>query len=270
MVADNFSARLLGYDPALLRQMSPDDRGSLASLCNAWLISVAILAYPLALSLWLVTHSMLLAFGLGLGSGYLVINLLRLIHAGGGIAPGQLSHRVDYQPSLIPSLMIGTLALMLSQPAQLSFAGRDVESAVAAHRTTLIATHQESLSALGMENQPHFAEEIARNEFVLLRLALTWRQPEQAVAWTFVYVLLVLLPALLARSLWIGGVQAFERLRYARAEVLIEKAHARTCGERDALLSSWSTFSPSPHQGPHALKVDSLSAAFASSLRGDS
>ncbi len=240
------AAVALGYDPSLLVRLREKHRRSLDALCQAWIFSCVLLGFPVGLTLWLIEHSLLLACGGAGAASFLVLNLLRLVHSGSGTAP-EHPFRRSYRPSYWPPLLIGSLALMMSQPAQLLHAPPRVEQAVESHRANLIAAHlaaQEQIKDIepGGTRRDVFLEELKSCEFVVLRLKLLWGAPEGAVMWTLLFVGLVLSPAAWGRVVLADSVLAYERVRHRRAVFQMRASYEETERAIVEQLSSYSSY----------------------------
>jgi hypothetical protein len=244
---------LLGYDHSVLARLPIQHARQIARVAEAWLLSCALLASPLAYAVWLVEHSLSLAVLCGVGTFLLVLNMLRLVAAGGGAAPHFSRSQVEaYRPALGPTVLVGVLALLFAQPAQLPLWSQTLAEPVAAHRQTMIEQHERSLSALHLADDGNYQRELARCEFLVLRLTLLWQQPARAVRLTAIYLLLVLLPALGARMFALDSLRAYERARWERGRRgIVREAHAAQ-REVDALLSKFASFTPKP---PHYADV---------------
>lgn len=241
-------AALLGYDPALLNTVSVAHRQQLDALSQAWLVSCIVLAAPAGLAIWLVEHSLPLCLLMTAGVFILVLNLLRLIHAGGGTAV-QLPFPKDYRPSLLPIVLLLGLALMMAQPAQLVRSSDQHRSEVEQHRSALVASHLASQAALRgtskeLENDDDFLSEMQECEFIVLRLRLLWSSPRSAVLWTALFSGLVLLPAALAHVCWSKAVFAYERARYLRAAQSFHADERRVEQKVTAILEQFVTYRP--------------------------
>jgi hypothetical protein len=105
-----------------------------------------LLAVPVGYAVWLIEHSLVLAVLLGAGMLFVVLNMLRLSSAGGGVAPGKpLSDVQTYRPALGTTVVIGMLALMFAQPAQLPLWRTELEPIVSEQREHLVAAHERTI-----------------------------------------------------------------------------------------------------------------------------
>lgn len=246
------TAEILGYDRVLLAAIPSPLRRDLDSLSQAWLLSCVLFGFPVGLALWLVEHSLFLAFLASFVTSALVLNLLRLLTSGSGTAP-DLPLETGYRPSLTPTVMLFGLALILSQPAQLLHAGDDVRRQIAEHREQLVLSHRAALAEVGRTGEDHFTIEIEDCEFVVLRLSLLWDSPQKALLFTLLYVGLTMLPAALARTSYLKASRAYERARYrkSRAEIGALENETRQA-VRSALASypSYRTPWPFPPEAP--------------------
>lgn len=215
---------LFGYDPGLLDQLKPGRRRALHLLAEAWIVSSALLAASVGYALWLVEHSLPIAFLSALAMGLVVINLLRLVVAGSGAAP-HLSpeHLRDYRPALGPTFVLSMLAALLGQPAQLPLWHDRLETPVAAHRETLLAKQEQLAHTLGQTVRPAFREELAQSEFLAWRVREIWKDPQRAFVLSALYWFLVLLPTLAGRFVALGALREYERARWFAARAQIEQ-----------------------------------------------
>src|SRR3954452_14119899 len=98
--------RIFGYDHELLAQLRPAGRAAIQVLAEAWLGSSAVLAASVGYALWLVEGSLWLSLGASLGMWMVVVNLLRVVVAGGGAAPQlDTSELAEYRPALGPAFV---------------------------------------------------------------------------------------------------------------------------------------------------------------------
>lgn len=234
------AASLLGYDPGLLRRLAPSDRSAIDWLAAGWLLSSALLACPLAYAAWLITYSAAIAAAVGCGCLGLLIAVLRLTLVSGGSSPHQ-THRA-HEPSAGPALLIGVLGLLFAQPAQLPLLRGELEAPLAVHRRALLERHEASARQAGLPAGDAYARELARCEFVALRLQHAWRSPARAVRYTLLYCLLVIFPSLAART---GARAALRRYEQQRVEIqrrAIRRNAATAQAELHALLAHYPSY----------------------------
>jgi hypothetical protein len=251
---------LLGYDEALLAQLGEDEQKQIERVAEAWLLSSVVLAVPIGYAVWLIEHSLLLAVLLGAGMLFVVLNMLRLSSAGGGVAPSKpLSEVHGYRPALGTTGVIGMLALLFAQPAQLPLWRTELDPIVAEQRERLAAEHErtplsprervserDAAGPLRAAPPDSYRESLARCDFIVLRLTTIWRQPTRALQLTSFYVLLVLLPTLWARFVALDALRAYALARWRSERAAITEAHAASERERTTLLATFTSFAPSP------------------------
>jgi hypothetical protein len=217
-----------GYDPALLAGLPEPDRQRLAAVASGWLLSLFLIAWPAGYTLWLVEHSLALAIGVGLATFLLVLNLLRVVTAGGGIQAGAPGSAVrHYRPGLAPATFLLLLGALFAQPAQLPLRASELDPAVNAYREQLVAAHGRR-PAVSAGSAEHYRAELAGCDFVVKRLALLWREPNRAARFTLLYCLLGLLPAFFRQFAALGAVRAYELARYRTARAGLARDTART------------------------------------------
>jgi hypothetical protein len=188
----------------------------------------------------LVVHSAWIAAAVGCGCLGLVLAVLRLTVAGGG-AP--LHHSVHaYAPSAGPALLIGVLALLFAQPAQLPLLHGELAAPLAHHRRALLERHETSARHAGLPASDNYAQELSRCEFVALRLQHVWHTPGRAVRYTLLYCLLVLFPSLLARTGARGALRRYERLRVDGHRRVIRRSAAAAQAELHTLLAPYPSY----------------------------
>lgn len=236
---------VLGYDPNLLAELSPEHQRSLDGLTQAWLVACVVMAFPMGVAMWLVEHSLPLAVFVSAGTYVLIVNLLRLVTAGSGTAPEHRLRR-EYRPSILPTVLLMGLATIMSQPAQLLHTPEAVRAQVESHRAALIQSHLEAQAALSIEqdqalHDDAFLRQLERCEFVVLRLKLLWTSPETTVLWTLLFVGAALFPAALARVVWLPAVMAYERARYRRERRAVRRSSRRTARAIERELSRFPT-----------------------------
>lgn len=238
-------AALLGYEPALLATLPAWQRAQLDALAYAWGVSAVLLSIPMGYAVWLVEGSFALSLAVAAGTFALVGNLLRLLVAGSGAASDH-PWPVRYRPPRAPGIMIGALSLMLAQPALLMVDGPRTDGAVRTHRVALLAAHREALSDMGVSQaaagQDAFARQTARCQFVVLRLKTLWTHPQRTALGSAVFVLFVLVPFLLGRTLWLRAVLGYERARHGRSTAT--RVRLRAAGRRaaDDALRAWPSY----------------------------
>lgn len=241
--------RLLGYDDSVLDQLPEAHRAQLTRVCEAWLLSCTLLASPLGYVAWLLSHSLVLALVLGAATFLLVLNMLRLIAAGAGAAPHFSRAQLQtYRPALGPTVLVGLLALLFAQPAQLPLWSGTLAAPIAAHRAELVRDQLRSLATLqrpdAAEAARAYQTQIAECEFIVLRFGEIWKHPGRAARLTLVYFLLVLLPALGARMFALDALRAYELTRWqANRRRIVRAAHLAT-REVQQLLSRFPTYQP--------------------------
>jgi len=236
---------LLGYDPLLLERLPATHQRQLSRVAEAWLLSCLLLASPLAYAVWLVEHSPWMAALAGVGSFLLVLNMLRLVAAGAGAAPHFTRAQVQaYRPALGATILIGMLALLFAQPAQLPLWTQTLAQPVAAHRQQMVAEHERSIAALGLDDTGDYRAKLLRCEFLVLRLTTLWQHPGRAARLTAVYLLLVLLPALGARMFALDSLRAYELLRWQTSRRAIAREAHATTRTVQSLLAAYPDYRP--------------------------
>jgi hypothetical protein len=216
---------LVGYDATLLARMPESSQRHIARVAEAWLLSCALLASPVAYAAWLIEHALWLALLLGAFTFAMVLNLVRLTSAGGGAATHASEARVRrYRPALGASVVIGMLALLFAQPAQLPLWKGQLDGPVAAQRELLIDQHERALAALGIAADDNYRRTLSRCDFLVLRLKHMWRAPTRALQLTGLYVIAVLLPAVWARIVAIAALREYALLRWRRDRRVIVRA----------------------------------------------
>jgi hypothetical protein len=222
---------LVGYDSALLAQLPEASQRHIARVAEAWLLSCALLASPVAYAVWMIEHTLWLSLLLGAFTFAMVLNLVRLTSAGGGAA-GHASEEVvrEYRPALGASLVIGMLALLFAQPAQLPLWKAELDAPVAAQRAALIAQHEQGLHNLGIADDGDYGRQLARCDFLVLRLEAMWRSPTRALQLTGLYVLMVLVPAVWARIVALSALREYAHLRWKRdRRAIVRETRASEC-----------------------------------------
>jgi hypothetical protein len=247
---------LLGYERSLLGELPESEQRQIERVAEAWLLSSVLLAVPVGYAAWLIEHALWLALLLGAGALFVVVNMLRLSIAGGGAPAAAREHEVKlYSPAFGSTVVIGMLALMFAQPAQLPLFRQELDAVVKEHRAQLVASHQRALLALGEEPSPRdsYSDSLSRCDFVVLRLTTIWqRTPTRALQLTAFYVLIVLLPTLFARFVALDALRAFALARWRRDRALITRAYEQNERLRARLLARFSTYrqSASPFADP--------------------
>ena len=238
---------LVGYERTLLARLPDWAQRQIARVAEAWLLSCLLLASPLAYALWLIEHRLWLALGMGAFTFIMVLNLVRLSSAGGGAATHLSEEDVRaYRPALGPGAVIALLALVCAQPAQLPLWKGQLEQAVAAERALLITQHEQALASLGLHDRDGYRDQLARCDFLVLRLKEMWRAPTRALQFTGLYLVLVLLPVLWARVVARTALREYALERWRRDRRAIVRADRATQREADAILARYPGFEPRP------------------------
>jgi hypothetical protein len=236
---------LLGYDRSLLAQLADGEQRQIERLAEAWLLSSLLLACPPAYAAFLIEHSLVLALVLGAGMLFVVTNMLRLSVAGGGVSAAAEERALRaYTPALGATVVIGMLALLFAQPAQLPLWKAELDPVVGEYRQALIADHDRLLAALGRDASDPYRAELARCDFVVLRLTTIWKTPTRALQLTAFYLLVVLLPTLWARFVALDALRAYARARWQSERRLILRAHGENERTRSALLARFPSYTP--------------------------
>jgi len=244
---------LLGYDRSLLERLADGEQRQIERVAEVWLLSSVLLACPVGYAAFLIEHSLALSLTLGAGALFVVLNMLRLSIAGGGVsAPAERAEVLDYRPALGATFVIGALALLFAQPAQLPLWKAELDPVVDQHRQELIVNHERSQAALGHELDDSYRSEVARCDFVVLRLQAMWKTPTRALQLSAFYVLVVLLPTLWARFIALDALRAYALARWQRDRRVIVHAHGQSERERTRLLARFPSFvaSESPFADP--------------------
>lgn len=237
---------LVGYDTALLAQIPEASQRHIERVAEAWLLSCALLASPVAYAAWLIEHSLWLSLAVGLATFLLVVNMLRLVAAGGGAAT-QLSEASvkQYRPALGASLVIGLLALLFAQPAQLPLWRAQLDAPVQVQRELLIAQHAQALQSLGLAEDGDYRRQLEHCDFLVLRLKHMWQAPTRALQLSVLYVLAVLLPTLWARFVALSALREYQLLRWKRDRRQIMRETQATRRVVSAQLAHWPSYVPS-------------------------
>jgi hypothetical protein len=238
---------LVGYDATLLARLSESSQRHIARVAEAWLLSCALLASPVAYAAWLIEHALWLALLLGAFTFAMVLNLVRLTSAGGGAATHASEARVRrYRPALGASVVIGLLALLFAQPAQLPLWKAQLDGPVAAQRELLGRQHEQALSALGMAADDDYRRTLSRCDFLVLRLKHMWRAPTRALQLTGLYAIAVLLPAVWARIVALAALREYALLRWRRDRRAIVRAHRAATRAVQAELARYPSYAAKP------------------------
>lgn len=222
-----------GYDPGLLSGLSQVERQRIATVAGGWLLSLALLAWPAGYTLWLVEHSLGLALGVAIATFLLVLNLLRVVTAGGGVQAGVSPAAVrGYRPGLAPATFLFVLGVLFAQPAQLPLRTGELDPLVDAYRNELVVAHERRSE----HRDDHHRAVLSECDFMVKRLTLLWEDPAQALRFTGFYCLLVLLPALFSQFVALDAIRAYELARYRVARARVAKDREQTARAiRDAL-----------------------------------
>lgn len=239
---------LLGYDPELLAKLSVVDRNAVRASAVVWLIACLVLGGAAGYSAALIQPTLWGALLGGVCVTILMVNLLRVVNAGGG---SQLCRHLreseakaaKYRPSLVPAVVFGVLAAILSQPGQLPF-WPELDKEVEEHRQALIAQHEIAATDLGTDAD-YYGEELRQAGFPIFRIQLIWKDPRRALRMTAILCLLVLLPSFWSQVVSLKGHRAYELARSRRSHESISQLRREGREEARALLRQWATYQPS-------------------------
>ena len=244
---------LVGYDPELLGRISETNRQVLRGSAVVWLVACLILAVAGGYAATLIQPNLAVAIGVGIAVAILTVNLLRVINAGGGSQLRRTRKRsaaaaAKYRPSLIPAVVFGVLAAMLSQPAQLPF-WPELNEKVEAHRQELIEQHEVAAADLG-NNADYYREELEAAGFPIFRIKLIWKDPKRAFRMTIILCFLVLLPAFWSQVVSLKGHRAYESERARRSHDALERLTREGREQTAQILGQWESYEPPrPWQG---------------------
>ncbi len=233
---------LVGYDNDLLAGMNDRDRGSLRAAGIAWLGACVVLGVSAAYAAYLVVPSPWAPAILGPGITLLMVNLLRILTAGGGCSLRKSMSDAEevtanYRPSLIPAAVFGVMAALLSQPAQLAF-WPQLDEEVAVHRAEMMAEHEAAAIELGVD--PTIANEALMSAgFPIYRLKRIWQEPKRALRWTALICMLVLFPAFWSQFFALKARRSYEVLRYRRDHAAAAAVQYAGKEHVQQLLAKW-------------------------------
>jgi hypothetical protein len=238
---------LMGYDRDLVFSMSEKHRGALRGAAVSWLVACLVLGAAAAYAAWLIMPGVAAPIVGGLSITILTVNLLRVIHSGGGSKLGRTAGESeaacrDYRPSLIPALVFAVFAVILAQPAQIPF-WSEIEPQVEQHRQTLIEQHSIAAAELGTDAD-YYRAELESAGFPIFRLKLIWQDPKRAVRLTFIVLMLVLLPAIWSQFFAIESVRAYERERSKRTHRIVARLDQEVRDQVNSVLGGWQTYRP--------------------------
>lgn len=235
---------LFGYDDDLSSQLSLADRQRLGTVAAGWLLSLLLLAVPAGYALWLIEHSLLLAFVTGAGTFVLTLNLLRVATAGGGLQVGSSAEQLrDYRPGLAPAVFVALLGLIFAQPAQLPLNTSWLEPLIEEHREQLVQQHRGRVGDAQETRTPEaYRAELAGCAFVVKRLALLWERPNTAARFSALYCLVILLPAFFGQFVALDAARRYQRLRYRRAMRFVGAETRALASRMNDVLSQYPAF----------------------------
>ncbi len=239
---------LIGYDPRIARLLPESSQRQIEWLAEGYLLSAFMLTAPIAYAVWVIQHSVLAALLCAAFAWCLILVVLRLLTAGGGVAPHMDDNEVrTHSPSLIPMLLWFALAALFAQIAQLPVFRDELNVAVNAHRTELMVRHDAARDLLGTEIHPEYGDEIARCEFLMFRIQNLWKRPGRTLALTAIYVALVISPFVFA---FLFASRALREYNFARAADMrraILHETQRADAERQRLLLRFNATATTRH-----------------------
>jgi hypothetical protein len=238
---------LIGYDPELLNRLPEEQRHVLRGSAVVWIVACVILAVAGGYAATLIQPNLGIAIAVGFGVAILTVNLLRVVNAGGGselrrTRRGSEAAAAKYRPSLIPAVVFGVLAAMLSQPAQLPF-WPELGDQVEEHRQILIEQHEIAAADLG-NNAEYYREELEAAGFPIFRIKLIWKDPKRAARMTILLCLLVLLPGFWSQVISLKGHRAYEKERGRRSHDERERLGREGREQVATILGQWDSYEP--------------------------
>ncbi len=225
----------LGYDAALVARLPARLGADLDLVGAAWLWAALVLAAPLGYAAALLTHSAWLSLAVALGALWMLLQLARLTVAGGGMPLDMPS--AEYRPSSTPLLWLALLGVLFALPAQLPL--WDHTPLVEAERAALLATHERALG----HASDGYARELARCEFVVLRLHALAAEPLQAGRYALGYLALLLGPMLFARAQARAAQRSYDELKVREARRVTTRDALATQRALARLLAPYPTYS---------------------------
>lgn len=222
-------ASTLGYSGAIAACMAPRERGALDWLAASALLGAALVTAPLAYAVWLSTHRPFVTVLLGALLYALWWLLMRLCVASRGCVPGGVW--------LVASLLA-------AQPAQLVLM-REHAAQVITHQRQVLLAAQLASGATSAEAS-RYRDQLARCEFVALRLQLCAADPALAVRWTLAFLCLVAGPSWLCAALGGSAIATYRAQRAREQAQLVAQASQATEREIAALLAHYATYERRP------------------------
>jgi hypothetical protein len=255
---------LVGFDATIFGSLPSATRNRLAQLSWALLGPCALIGSSAALGAWQLERSLPAAIVLGIATGIGILNLLRVVIAGGGAAPHFSRERVQsWAPKLTPLVLLGAIAACFAQPVYLELTRGRLDTKIATHRAQLIAQHHRSVANLGLgavaDQSPaggragvkfepasfdSYEQRVMSCDFVTRRLALVWHRPDVPSLFTALYCLLALSPLLLSHSTHLRALRAYELKRWENARAVVRDDERRTQHGVGRELAGWLQLSP--------------------------
>jgi hypothetical protein len=242
--------RAVGMDPSCIGQLGGKHPSRFLAFAVVALAGTGLQVGSVAYGLSLV-FSPPVAAGGGLLLGGLLLSLLRLQLAGGGIAPHRLSGTTEgdrdlvarWRPSLWPALISLLLAALLLQPLLVVLVPETVDAGLTAERSAAVQRDAWVLaSAKVAGTQPIAGAEGRRVLTAESGLATScravWSRPLRAGAWTLLLSCLASLP-LLVRVLLPRAIRDYEGRRSRAARSLIVHNHQSVQGLIGHELEQW-------------------------------
>ncbi len=231
---------LVGFDDAIVRSLDDQNQRRLRRLLRWYPLPCAAMGLSGGLFVWLVEHSLIASTVLAVAIALMVLNLLRLIVAGGGAAPHWSEGRVSrWAPTLPPLLILGGLAACFAQPIQLAVFAPLVDRAVQEHRAELVSRHPGARDEVpGLSSVDEYRRQLDRCYFATYRLARLWKRPERPLLFTFLFCAIALAPILMGHTTHLRALRAYELSRWRAVQELVrasERAHqADVCAALEA------------------------------------
>ncbi len=252
---------LIGFDAEIIERMEQKQARRLRNLLRWYFAPCVCMGASGGLFLWLVEGSVVGALLLAGAIGLMVLNLLRLLVAGGGAAPHWSEARAArWTPTLPPLLILGGLAACFAQPVQLAAFSSLVDQDVEQYRAQLLSEHADVQALTTAES---YRQRLDDCYFATYRLSVLWHHPERPLLFTFVFCGVALLPLLLGHTTHLGVLRAYELLRWqdTRHDVLTQEHEHQLAVH--AALSHYRLFAPGPlpkiAQAPHSTASEETS-----------
>jgi hypothetical protein len=224
---------LAGLDDDVIMRLDDDDRFRLSIVSVFGALSVALAVFGLGYAAHLALGGVMVPLLIAVGTGLVVVNLVRLHHAGSGFPAHRPLDELDrHRPALIAVVVFFALGAMMTSPCAMWTLAPLLKRDVAALHTAGARQAGEADNFRG-ESADHESTVAPVTDGLITRGRAFVARPFAASALTVLFALLFSAVAWL-KFFFLAAIRAYERERYLRERALVDALY----GESQSLVAS--------------------------------